>query len=138
VSRTLDLLAQQHAARTRTNPHADTPESIGAVMVPASSAQGDILFHDGTAYARLPAGTAGQHLQTAGAGANPAWSSAVKASEVQVSGTKVLGAQQGAIADAVTAHACADLAEVNSALNALGGKINSILAALRTHGIIAT
>ena len=38
-----------------------------------SAAQGDILYRGASAWARLPAGTAGQVLQTAGAGANPAW-----------------------------------------------------------------
>ena len=38
-----------------------------------SAAQGDILYRAASSWARLPAGTAGQVLQTAGAGANPAW-----------------------------------------------------------------
>lgn len=46
------------------------------VPSPASQAQGDILFHNGTTWARLPAGTAGQVLVTNGAAANPSWSSA--------------------------------------------------------------
>lgn len=36
-------------------------------------AQGDILYFNGTAWVRLGAGTAGQVLQTNGAGANPSW-----------------------------------------------------------------
>ena len=39
----------------------------------ASAAQGDVLYHNGTSYVRLPAGTSGQVLQTQGAGANPVW-----------------------------------------------------------------
>lgn len=39
----------------------------------ASAAQGDILYYNGTAWVRLPAGTAGQALITGGSGANPAW-----------------------------------------------------------------
>ena len=39
----------------------------------ASAAQGDVLYHNGTSYVRLAPGTSGQYLQTAGAGANPAW-----------------------------------------------------------------
>ena len=35
--------------------------------------QGDIIYRDGSQLQRLPAGTAGQVLQTGGAGANPAW-----------------------------------------------------------------
>lgn len=38
-----------------------------------SAAQGDILYRAASSWARLPAGTAGQLLQTAGAGANPTW-----------------------------------------------------------------
>ena len=43
----------------------------------ASAAQGDVLYHNGTSYVRLAPGTSGQYLQTAGAGANPAWASVV-------------------------------------------------------------
>ena len=39
----------------------------------ASAAQGDILYRDAAAWARLPTGTAGQVLTSGGAGANPAW-----------------------------------------------------------------
>lgn len=35
--------------------------------------QGDILYHNGTDWTSLTAGTAGQYLQTAGASANPLW-----------------------------------------------------------------
>lgn len=38
-----------------------------------SAAQGDILYRDGSAWARLGAGTSGQFLKTLGASANPAW-----------------------------------------------------------------
>lgn len=38
-----------------------------------SYAQGDILYYDGSALTRLPAGTSGQFLKTQGAGANPIW-----------------------------------------------------------------
>ena len=52
-----------------------------------------------------------------------------------------VGATGAAIADASEAHALnasfSDT-EVESALNALGGKINDILAVLRTNGIIAS
>lgn len=49
----------------------------GAVTGPkiamGSDAQGDVLYHDGTSYARLGAGTKGQALTTGGASANPSW-----------------------------------------------------------------
>src|SRR3990167_11417272 len=38
-----------------------------------SVAQGDILYHNGTAWVNLAAGTSGKFLKTQGAGANPAW-----------------------------------------------------------------
>lgn len=38
-----------------------------------SAAQGDILYRDATGWARLGAGSAGQSLQSGGAGANPSW-----------------------------------------------------------------
>lgn len=38
-----------------------------------SAAQGDILYRGAASWARLGAGTAGQVLQTGGAGANPSW-----------------------------------------------------------------
>lgn len=50
-----------------------------------------------------------------------------------------VGANQAAITDASTAHALNATfsdTEVESALNALGGKINLILAALRANDII--
>ena len=40
-----------------------------------SEAQGDILFFNGTNWARFPAGTDGQILVTKGVGANPVWES---------------------------------------------------------------
>jgi len=39
----------------------------------ASQAQGDILYFNGTDWARLGAGTSGYYLKTQGAAANPAW-----------------------------------------------------------------
>jgi len=38
--------------------------------------QGDFVYRDATGVQRLPAGTAGQVLQTGGPGANPSWTSA--------------------------------------------------------------
>ena len=45
----------------------------GAAIAMTSDAQGDILYYNGTAYARLAAGTSGQVLQTGGASADPSW-----------------------------------------------------------------
>lgn len=38
-----------------------------------SAAQGDILYHNGTVWVNLAAGTSGRFLKTQGAGANPIW-----------------------------------------------------------------
>jgi len=38
-----------------------------------SDAQGDVLYHDGTDYTRLGAGTSGHFLKTQGTSANPVW-----------------------------------------------------------------
>jgi len=43
------------------------------IALPALTTQGDIVYFNGTALARLPAGTAGKVLKTGGAGANPSW-----------------------------------------------------------------
>jgi hypothetical protein len=56
---------------------------------------------------------------------------------LKVAGTKVVGAQGSAIADVSTADAT-DLASAIALANANKAKINSILAMLRTHGLIAT
>lgn len=45
----------------------------GAKIAMGSDAQGDILYYNGTDYARLAAGTSGHFLKTQGAGADPAW-----------------------------------------------------------------
>lgn len=44
-----------------------------AVMSPASPAQGDIAYFNGTAWVPLTPGVSGQFLQTLGPGANPLW-----------------------------------------------------------------
>ncbi len=46
------------------------------VPSPASQAHGDILFRGASAWQRLAAGTSGQFLRTAGAGADPTWAAA--------------------------------------------------------------
>lgn len=44
-----------------------------ASLLPASPAQGDIVYYNGSAWVNLAPGTAGQVLQTGGTGANPSW-----------------------------------------------------------------
>ncbi|HLC28314.1 MAG TPA: hypothetical protein VJL07_02590 [Dehalococcoidia bacterium] len=47
----------------------------GTDIALGSDAQGDVMYYNGTDWARLAAGTAGNVLTTNGAGANPAWTS---------------------------------------------------------------
>lgn len=47
---------------------------------PSSGEQGDILYHNGSSYERLPHGNSGELLKTQGHGANPAWSTVSAAS----------------------------------------------------------
>jgi hypothetical protein len=56
----------------------DTAELVGNAVTGAkiamgSDAQGDVLYYNGTDYARLGYGTSGQVLTTKGAAANPEW-----------------------------------------------------------------
>ena len=61
----------------RTGGAAITVPASGQWIDLASAAQGDVLYHNGTSYVRLAPGTSGQHLQTAGAAANPTWATVV-------------------------------------------------------------
>ena len=67
----------------------------GTKIAMGSDAQGDILYYNGTDYARLAAGTNGHYLKTQGSGANPAWA-AVDATPTTTRGDIIY---RGAIAD---------------------------------------
>lgn len=60
----------------------------GAKIALGSDAQGDVMFYNGTDWARLAAGSAGQVLQTNGAGANPTWANALTDGTAQTLSTK--------------------------------------------------
>lgn len=45
----------------------------GKNITELTGTQGDILYHNGTSWAKLGAGTVGQYLETGGSGANPSW-----------------------------------------------------------------
>lgn len=45
----------------------------GKNITELTGTQGDILYHNGTSWAKLGAGTVGQYLKTGGTGANPSW-----------------------------------------------------------------
>ena len=49
----------------------------GTKIALGSDAQGDLMYYNGTDWARLPAGRAGQVLVTNGSGSNPVWSSGI-------------------------------------------------------------
>tara|TARA_R100000963_G_scaffold28814_1_gene19862 strand:- start:196 stop:963 length:768 start_codon:yes stop_codon:yes gene_type:complete len=51
-----------------------------------SDAQGDVLYHDGTDYTRLAAGTSGHFLKTQGTSANPVWAADNAGSLVWIAG----------------------------------------------------
>jgi hypothetical protein len=53
-----------------------TPAEAGLIASPGSEAQGDVLYYNGSAWARLAAGTSGYFLKTQGAAANPVWAAA--------------------------------------------------------------
>tara|TARA_R110002020_G_scaffold36010_1_gene108341 strand:- start:825 stop:1490 length:666 start_codon:yes stop_codon:yes gene_type:complete len=66
------------ASEVKTNnisPATGTAVTVSGLNV-GSDAQGDILYHDGTDYTRLAAGTDGHFLKTQGTSANPAWAAA--------------------------------------------------------------
>tara|TARA_R110000824_G_scaffold401219_1_gene611324 strand:- start:182 stop:835 length:654 start_codon:yes stop_codon:yes gene_type:complete len=63
------------ASEVKTNklsPATGTTVTVSGLNV-GSDAQGDVLYHDGTDYTRLAAGTSGHFLKTQGAGADPTW-----------------------------------------------------------------
>ena len=68
---------------------AGTNGTNGTDLTTTLTTQGDLVYRDGSGLQRLGAGTAGQVLQTGGAGANPSWSTVssdfVKLAETTVS-----------------------------------------------------
>ncbi len=79
---TSDVLANSAVTSTKLANGAVTSAAIannsidGTKIALGSDAQGDVMYYNGTDWARLAAGTAGQLLQTNGAAANPSWISA--------------------------------------------------------------
>jgi hypothetical protein len=70
----------------------------GTKIAMGSDAQGDILYYNGTDYARLAAGTSGQVLQTNGAAANPSWVATPSGGKI----IQVVNTQDGAVASGST------------------------------------
>jgi hypothetical protein len=65
---------------------AGTNGTNGTDLTSTLTTQGDLVYRDGSGLQRLGAGTAGQVLQTGGAGANPSWAS-VSSDYVKLSST---------------------------------------------------
>jgi len=63
---------------------AGTNGTNGTDLTSTLTAQGDIVYRDGSGLAKLGAGTSGQFLKTQGTGANPVWGSIDPASIVAV------------------------------------------------------
>lgn len=53
----------------------------GKNITELTGTQGDVLYHNGTSWVKLAAGTSGNFLKTNGAGANPAWAAAPSLSD---------------------------------------------------------
>ncbi len=73
VAGKLDFVVDNNLANYDNSSASFLTSVSGTDIVLGSDAQGDLIYHNGTAYTRLPAGTSGQFLKTQGAGANPVW-----------------------------------------------------------------
>ncbi len=82
----------------------------GTNIALGSDAQGDIMYYNGTDWARLGAGTSGQFLKTLGTGANPAWAADNNSggTVTSVSGTSPISSSGGNTPAISIANAVAD------------------------------
>lgn len=74
-----DLEVSAFAETLLVDPDASAARStlgLGNISVLSGTAQGDIAYYNGSAWARLAAGISGQVLRTQGTGANPVWGNA--------------------------------------------------------------
>lgn len=108
----------------------DTGAAWNSAVSVTTPTQGDILYYNGTAWAKLAAGTAGYYLATGGAGANPSW----------VNGS--LGAWTGGASGGTYTHSTAYLAATDGFVTAYvttGSKVVGLTDAanppttIRTH-----
>jgi len=78
----------------------------GKNITELTGTQGDILFHNGTNWAKLAAGTLGQYLETNGAGANPSWQFGAIIHYSKSAGATTTGANQTpvSVTDAVFSY----------------------------------
>ena len=63
----------------------------GAKIALGSDTQGDVMYYNGTDWARLGAGTVGQYLATGGAGANPSWGTPAGSGDITAVGDCTTG-----------------------------------------------
>lgn len=82
--------------------------------------QGDVIYHNGSTWTKLAAGTNGHVLTTAGVGANPSWTGAgsgdmVLASIQTVTGAKQFGTIGGAVGKFILAGSTSGSTIVNAA-----------------------
>jgi len=117
---------------------------LGAGLDAIGATQGAILYRSGTAWTVLPPGTAGQVLQSGGAGANPSWSAGGGA-------VSSVNGQTGAVvltiptalsaltndAGFITASALSGYATTTAVSAAINGLVNSAPGTLDTLGEIA-
>ena len=68
-----DAATTTTALAAKADAAATTTALAAKIAIPASSAQGDLLYYSGTSWARLAAGTSGQYLKTNGTASAPAW-----------------------------------------------------------------
>jgi hypothetical protein len=76
ISHTLDMNAKNITSLA--DPRAGYPQDAATkayvdAHYPSGGLMGDIVYHNGSTWTRLPAGTAGRVLTTQGGGANPSW-----------------------------------------------------------------
>ena len=85
-----------------------TNGSNGTDLTTTLTTQGDLVYRDGSGLQRLGAGTAGQVLQTGGAGANPSWgtvsSDFVHINTYTVTGNPTTWTVQGFTDSSIYAH----------------------------------
>lgn len=86
----------------------------------SSVAQGDIIYRGATNWSRIPAGTAGQFLQTNGSGSNPSW-------ETVAGGGGGIGGSTGAVDNAIIRADGTGGSTVQSSLTAIddNGKLTA-------------
>jgi hypothetical protein len=103
----------------------------GKNITELTGTQGDVLYHNGTNWAKLGAGTVGQYLVTGGAGANPSWAYGARVHVSTSAGATTTGANTTpvSVTDAVFTYAASAvyriwvMGRINSTLATTGGAL---------------